>query len=97
MSDYGVDPGATIERLIAERDAALGREAAFKETLERWIDLDKSRDARYDAIQQRLTAADERVDVLEGLLNLSLGHIGDAVFSRDIDATLKPAEGGVDE
>ena len=50
-----------------------------------------------DELQQRLTAADERADVLEGLLNLAQGHIGDASLSRDIDAALKPTEGGGDE
>lgn len=48
-------------------------------------------------LQQRLTAADERVDVLEGLLNLVQGHIGDASLSRDIAAALKPAGGGGDD
>lgn len=45
-----------------------------------------------EQLQQRLTVADDRVDVLDGLLNLAQGHIGDASLSRDIDAALKPAE-----
>jgi len=53
-----------------------------------------------DALQQRLTAADERADVLEGRkgdLELSLmwvrSQLTDALIIRFIDAALKPAEG----
>lgn len=54
-------------------------------------------------LQQRLTAADERADVLEGLLRRTStrlregGRIGweDRAADR-IDAALKPAEGGGD-
>ena len=52
-----------------------------------------------DALQQRLTAADERADVLEGRkgdLELSLmwvrSQLTDALIIRFIDAALKPAE-----
>ena len=60
--------------------------------------------AREQALQQRLTAADERVDVLEGLV----GEVLDAVGREPLDldavlrlrarmrAALKPAEGGGD-
>jgi hypothetical protein len=73
MSDYSVDPGATIERLIAEREA----------------------------LQVLLTAADERADVLKGLLRRTStrlregGRIGweDRAAER-IESALKPAEGG---
>lgn len=74
-----------FERVTAELDTA-------KETLERWHRLNVQREAKVDALQQRLTAADERRDVLEGLLNLAQGHIGDASLSREIEAALKPAE-----
>lgn len=103
---------AAVDRVTAERDAALGREAALKETLERWLDLDKSRDAdkeayaqnaidlrkRVDALQQRLTAADERADVLEGLLRevVALDPRGKFLgwqLDGKIDAALKPADG----
>ncbi|NVZ61223.1 hypothetical protein HX867_03935 [Pseudomonas gingeri] len=55
--------------------------------------------AERDALQQRLTAADERADVLEGLLrrvhkSTALTKAGD-LWQR-IDAALKPAEGGGD-
>ena len=44
-----------------------------------------------DALQQRLTAADERADVLEGLLRLARGAIGEnqwTLLTKDIDAML---------
>lgn len=57
-----------FDRVTAERDAALGREAAItrRESLfkEKLADCES---ALVDA-QQRLTAADERADVMEGLL-----------------------------
>ena len=97
MSDYSVDPGATIERLIAERDAAL---AELKtQTLRADAAVGDANEA-----EQRLTAADERADVLEGLV----GEVLDAVGREPLDldavlrlrarmrAALKPAEGGVD-
>jgi len=47
-------------------------------------------------LQQRLTAADERVDVLEGLLRRAAAFTHDfenpMSLRRDIDAALKPAE-----
>ncbi len=60
--------------------------------------------AERDALQQRLTTADERADVLEGLV----GEVLDAVGREPLDldavlrlrarmrAALKPAEGGGD-
>lgn len=53
---------------------------------------------REDHLQQRLTAADERVDVLEGLLreirqSCELSRLRDA----QIDAALKPGEPATDE
>lgn len=47
--------------------------------------------AERDALQQRLTAADERADVLEGLLRLARGAIGEnqwTLLTKDIDAML---------
>ncbi|RTY75556.1 hypothetical protein [Pseudomonas veronii] len=47
--------------------------------------------AERDALQQRLTAADERADVLEGLLHLARGAIGEnqwTLLTKDIDAML---------
>ncbi|QHJ81262.1 MAG: hypothetical protein [Caudoviricetes sp.] len=116
MSDYSVDPGATIERLIAERDAALGREAALRKTMLSTVSgtLESERnhymsktirlmDER-DALQQRLTAADERADVLEGLLREVSNSCALIFEDHDataetvdiqgrIDAALKPADG----
>lgn len=45
--------------------------------------------AREQALQQRLTAADERANVLEGLLRLARGAIGEnqwTLLTKDIDA-----------
>lgn len=99
-----------FDRITDERDAALRREVELKETLERWLDLDKARDAQCDTLQHRLTAADERADVLEGLLlqtnELLYAIQGDpgAVPSSSIDAmrgevftALKPAEGQLNQ
>lgn len=60
-------------------------------------DLDRVT-AERDGLQQRLTAADERADVLEGLLREGLEEYkdGDDWIDRVI-AALKPAEGGGDE
>ncbi|HJH21646.1 MAG TPA: hypothetical protein K8W20_23435 [Pseudomonas lactis] len=54
---------------------------------------------REKELQQRLTAADERADVLEGLLRLLAelpGVRASGMWQRVVDA-LKPAEGGGDE
>lgn len=51
--------------------------------------------AELDALQQRLTAADERADVLEGLLAKYYNRSDVCAFmAKDIGAALKPAEGG---
>lgn len=59
---------ADFDRVTAERDAALASvesAAASAQTLHEVISRLRS---ERDALQQRLTAADERADVLEGLL-----------------------------
>lgn len=57
-----------FDRVTAERAAALGREDRAKEGLsEHWKVICDQR-AKIEALQQRLTAADERADLLEGLL-----------------------------
>ena len=56
--------------------------------------------AERDALQQRLTAADERADVLEGLLREASDQLHDFIIGPlldRIDAALKPVEGGGDE
>jgi phage shock protein A len=50
-----------FDRVTAERDAA-------KETLERWHELNLQREAKLDALQQRLTAADQEIDDLRAEL-----------------------------
>ena len=79
-----------FDRVTAERDAA-------RETLERWYRLNVQREAKVDALQQRLTAADERADVLEGLLHKAHPFTNDVAHDVDvwleIDAALKPVNG----
>lgn len=104
MSDkYRIQMAEAIVRIEAERDAALA-------DVELWRSRCGAKCYEAEQLQQRLTAEDERVDVLEGLLlrtNELLYEIqGDpgAVPSSSIDAmrgevfiALKPAEGGGDE
>lgn len=52
--------------------------------------------AREQALQQRLTAADERADVLEGLLRDINDAPGGSQFKKHIDAALNPAPGEPD-
>lgn len=106
-----------IKKVIAERDEALlqleiitadrdfEKKMKAKARIQRDVQTAKAAD-----LQQHLTAADERADVLEGLLlqtnELLYAIQGDpgAVPSSSIDAmrgevftALKPAEGGGDE
>lgn len=46
--------------------------------------------AERDALQQRLTAADERVDELEDLLRLTLKHCGYLTTRKRIEDALRP-------
>lgn len=99
------------DRVTAERDAVLGREAALLEELaKRPSEIAMSLQAKLDALQQRLTAADERADAL----NTALSRIqfrcqsfveNDCAMAVEsveavlgiADAALKPAEVGGDE
>lgn len=87
-----------FDRVTAERDAALAEISEIKESLAYRGSLLCRIEGQRDALQQRLTAADERVDVLEGLL-LDMRK-GDyemiSSFYGRIDAALMPAEGGGD-
>ncbi len=63
---------ADFDRVTAERDAAQGREKECQRQLgDRWKDIYALRDT-VEAHSERLTAADVRADVLEGLLHTSL-------------------------
>lgn len=56
-----------FDRVTVERDAALGREAAMQKCISTLELIINSGANRCDALQQRLTAADERADVLEAV------------------------------
>ena len=106
---------ADFDRVTAERDAERRRadvavadanaaDAAGKKVSE----LLSNRTAERDALQALLTAADERADVLEGLLRQVSASCAltwedhqptaDTLELQDlIDAALKPAEGGGDD
>ena len=104
------DDHAAIERLHQQYvgkiesfsdDLMAFQDAAYAMGLDRGKLLEAK---RAEALQQRLTAADERVDLLEGLLRQfqEVAHGGflddDHVrrIRRDVDAALKPAEVCVD-
>lgn len=57
-----------FDRVTSERDAALGREAALQRCISTLELIINSGANQRDALQQRLTAADERTDVLETAL-----------------------------
>lgn len=70
------------------REMKLMAEASESTRLETQAKLDRV-NAERDALQQRLTAADERADVMEGLLRLARGAIGEnqwTLLTKDIDA-----------
>ena len=78
-----------------------GVEGVSKALFQPWVvqaeDFDRVT-AERDALQQRLTAADERADVLEGLLRKApRGVPGFAEWEQKSVAALKQAEGGGDE
>lgn len=88
---------ADIDRVTAERDAALADRDYCKRVAEHNKEIG-------EILQQRLTAADERADVLEGLLREVQKSArkqdwasGYPTLFASVDAALKPAEGGGDE
>ena len=105
--------GADFDRVTAERDALQARETGTRSLLRMAEDSIKHILEREKALQALLTAADERADVLEGLLrdskdvmsgiwDTSYDHeAGDALAAFDlmerIEAALKPAEVDGDE
>ncbi|MCF5061316.1 hypothetical protein GIW54_31215 [Pseudomonas proteolytica] len=100
---------ADFDRVTARRDAALaelGRYQSLFNQAQKAIDrLNELHRKRMAEIGRSLTAADERVDLLERLV----GEVLDAVGREPLDldavlrlrarmrAALKPAEGGGDE
>lgn len=100
-----------LERVTAERDAARGRLNELLEDFQLMSDQCDRRGVQASAfeermgdlqvmngkLQQRLTAADERVGVLEGLLRRYYNTSHACAFrADDISAVLKPTEGGGD-
>lgn len=107
MVQQSKDRGADLDRVTAERDAALGRETALREDNSVQVSRRESALNRCEEMQQRLAAADERAEVLEGLLRRVI-ESSVLIFEQDapetlesleadICAALKPAEGGGDE
>ena len=95
---------ADYDRVAAERDALLRREVLAKEQIDEHLSVVRDQRTKIDALQALLTAADERADVLDGLI----GEVLDAVGREPLDldavlrlrarmrAALKPAEVGAD-
>lgn len=86
--DGGYVEFADFDRVTAERDALRLEAGTMNEIF-------GTQEDKIDAMQQRLTAADERADVLEGLLrrvhkSTALKKAG--AMWHAIDAALKPAE-----
>jgi hypothetical protein len=95
-----------FDRVTAERDAALGREDMLREEVERQNDIAHAEKVECSKLQQRLTAADERADVLEtALKKISVRCVAYIEAEREMpepsvevcqmiaSAALKPAEG----
>lgn len=82
---------AHLDRVTTERGAALALIKTHEDAMAHVLEREK-------LLQQRLTAADERVDVLEGLLHRWSAEAGGVfcVLKYETDAALKPAEGGGD-
>lgn len=76
--------GADHDRVTAERDALQAELAGERRRLGTCIN-------QIEEQQQRLTAADERADVLEGLLR-NIWHVVPNGYKSEIDAALKPAQ-----
>ena len=87
------------EDVVANLDAALAREAALRESLTDKRDEYNKLGDRYDALQQRLTVAEQREAELEGFLRevANLDPRGEFLgwqLDGKIDAALKPAAEG---
>ena len=85
MSDYSVDPGATIERLIAEREDLQQRLTAA--------------DEREDALGSLVPEAELALKALNVAVSVYDVELADRARRglRLIIAALKPADGGGDE
>lgn len=79
-----------FDRVTAERDAALA-------DVELWRSRCSAKCYEVDALQQRLTAADERRDYLEDLMQMFIDNSDDKDVVELCMNALQPAGGGGDE
>lgn len=86
------------EDVVANLDAALGREVALREELSKLADDYCEKVDDILDLQQRLTVAEQRSGEMEGLLSRCAAFTHDLLnpisLRRDISAALKPAEEG---
>lgn len=80
------------EDVVAQLEAALGREAALLEELRKWKETAWRHSQDRDEIQQRLTVAEQRVDLLEWLLKS--GSSPTYAHCSAVMEALKPAAEG---
>jgi len=93
---------ADIDRVTAERDAALIELKGAIECIEKFKPFLNAKAQHVEALQQRLTAADERADAGVAFVTRLIESAGDQPsiatgYLRDIRDALKPADGGRDE
>ena len=93
--DQAMYKAEDFDRVSSDLDAALGRESRAKEGLAKHWRVVCDQRAKIDALQDLLTAADERLDEL--LIMLRMTWVDSNISGEDcrrIDAALKRAEGG---
>lgn len=102
-----VEAAESLDRVTAERDAALesivrlndkvscmsAHVLAYKLSRQRLLGRARTRELLISELQQRLTAADERADVLEGLLRRTLEYFTEPGMPEDLLAEFKAVEG----
>jgi hypothetical protein len=94
---YAMGMEAAFDRITAERDAALAQESMLARDAANWKRKACESADRERELQQRLTAADGRANVLEGLLAKYYNRSDVCAFmAKDIGAALKPAEPATD-
>ena len=84
--------GTDFDRVTAERDAAMAQESTLARDAANWKRKAGESAEREHELQQRLTAADERVSVLEELLQMFIDNSGDKDVVELCEHALKPAK-----